>query len=145
MKEVAGKLTISRLLDGRDGVRIRVVSDNNLVITDTIVSVSLFGEATLGHSNVECAIKLHDNYDRVDAAKELDKKRIDVKYANRSGPTKAEIDRALAKHEVNGWKADRSDFDNHHRSLGWDSDAQIKSTAVNFHRYVRPDGTPILD
>jgi hypothetical protein len=142
------KISINRRTHGASGaddIVIDLVDDKSgCHIADVFLSMETFGRAITGLSYLDAEAML--NLDGPIGCS-LENKDIEVTLKRQShkidtGPTVGE-QAAVRPYEVDGWMASWSDLRNHHR---WVRKDDLKSNEecyrVNFHRFMRPDGTP---
>ena len=133
-----GKITIGKVTccgePENDYVSIRIEDElSNINFVDVKMDIESFGKALLGLGSVPVEFELR-GLDRV--GKKFEHKEMEVMITHRRGdsPGTGDIDAALSKNEIDGWKGDRGDCTNMHKRVR--SGAGYTVHNVHFFRWV---------
>lgn len=137
--KLKGSLTISRPhgTHGRDIVRITIVDeDAGCVAVEATMSVLAFADALFSMAHNACEFRFNDSGV---IGKLREHKEVQVHIRGGKDKDRA-IDRAVKKHEVDGWEGSREDAENHHRLSGYTRDGSF-NCLMRFERWIEKPTT----
>lgn len=139
-----GRIRISRVSStGSDGDYVQLTmydEKSRIQFLTANIPIDSFGRVVTGGPETECQVELR-GVERIGCTHEHKTEFVPGTVSYTKGDRNAVAQAAIAPFEVDGWRAHLSDFGNQHRSKEKDG---VKGYNVTFHRYVRPDGTPVL-
>jgi len=133
--KIKGKITISRITSNSprgSWVRISLEDENSHIhFVELDIDFKQFGMAITGQGSQPCDMELRG---LESLGKKYENKMEFVLFPRNA--TEMEQERAVNKHEVNGWMGRTLDLKNHHNYEASKSSDEIVCYRVSFHRYV---------
>lgn len=141
-QKVDCKISISRVTggEGPDYVSLTIQDGTSRCeLVDMQIDFDTFARLLTGQSYMDAKAEF-GNFDTIGATMET---KLIALYAPRGKHymfTDTELDAIVAPHETDGWRIHRHDIGNYHKVIK----GSPETYTVAAHRYVRPDGSPVL-
>jgi hypothetical protein len=132
-KQLEAEISMGMLQGGDHDREIRIeVNDRNSAqrLMHIYITAEALGELITGQASRPCQVELNTS---PDIGKIRETKTEVVEYIDRFAKDRAaQVEKVLSPYEVDGWEANRRDYDNHHRQVG------RGSVKILFERWVDP-------